>query len=126
MCLNRSLAAELATTIGLISLLVFPARSMAQTTAAPAAPQGLQCNGTPMFDPFKGRLAGPSIPAGLLPIDAANRDKVLKSGLPCQENARPIAQGDPAGNEANRKRCIERIRKGVGLLRRIKSKAPVV
>src|SRR5262249_28757447 len=86
---------ELVTTIGLIWLLVSPAPSMAQTAAAPAGSQvqapGLQCNGDPkMVDPFVGRMAGPDLPSGLLPIDAASRDKVLKSGLPCQENVNPV------------------------------------
>jgi hypothetical protein len=36
----------------------------------------------------------------LLPIDATVKDKILKSGLPCQENVSAGAQGDPAGVEA--------------------------
>jgi len=94
--------AEFATMLGAILLVVFPTRSIGQTTAAPAASQvpGLQCNGTPIFDPFKGSLAGPALPPGLLPIDAASKDKSLKSGLPCQENVKTSAQGDPAGIEA--------------------------
>ena len=80
------------------------ASSLAQTTVPAASPvqaPGLQCNGTQIFDPFKGGLAGPGLPPGLLPIDSASRDKALKSGLPCQENVRPVAQGDPAGIEAS-------------------------
>lgn len=80
------------------------AASLAQTTVSAASPvqaPGLQCNGTQIFDPFKGGLAGPGLPPGLLPIDSASRDKALKSGLPCQENVRPVAQGDPAGIEAS-------------------------
>jgi len=102
MCISRSFAAELVTTIGLISLLVLPAPSMAQTAAAPAASQapGLQCNGNKILDPFKGSLAGSTLPTGLLPIDATVKDQVLKSGLPCQENVSSAAQGDPAGIEA--------------------------
>jgi hypothetical protein len=104
MCFRRLCAAQLASTIGLILLLVLSARSMAQTAAVPAASQvqapGLQCNGTQIFDPFKGSLAGPGLPPGLLPIDATNKDKILKSGLPCQENVRTGAQADPAGIEA--------------------------
>ena len=68
------------------------AASLAQTTVPAASPvhaPGLPCNGTQIFDPFKGRLAGPDLPPGLLPIDTASRDKALKSGLPCQENVRP-------------------------------------
>jgi hypothetical protein len=80
------------------------ASSLAQTTVLAASPvqaPGLQCNGTQIFDPFKGGLAGPGLPPGLLPIDSASRDRALKSGLPCQENVRPVAQGDPAGIEAS-------------------------
>jgi hypothetical protein len=98
---SRSRAAELATTIGLISLLVFSARSMAQTAAAPAASPvaGLQCNGTRILDPFKGSLASPNLFPGLLPIDAAGKTISLRSGLPCQENVSLAAQGDPSGKE---------------------------
>jgi hypothetical protein len=97
MRIGPSRTAELATMIGVISLLVFPARSIAQSAAAPTASQGpgLQCNGTEMFDPFKGSLAGPALPPGLLPLDAAGKVKVLKSGLPCQENVKT------SGTEAN-------------------------
>jgi hypothetical protein len=100
---TRSYAAEVASTTGGI-LLMLSAASLAQITV-PAASQvqapGLQCNGTQIFDPFKAKLAGPGLPSGLLPIDAASRDMVLKSGLPCQENVRTKEQGDPAGNEAS-------------------------
>jgi hypothetical protein len=97
---SRSSTAELVTTIGVISLLVF-SKSVAQT-AAPAASQvqGLLCNGTRILDPFKGSLAGPNLPQGVLPIDATVKDKILKSGLPCQENVGTGAQQDPAGVEA--------------------------
>ena len=87
----------------MLSALMLSAASLAQTTVPAASPvqaPGLQCNGTQIFDPFKGKLAGPGLPPGLLPIDTASRDKALKSGLPCQENVRPAAQGDPAGIEA--------------------------
>jgi hypothetical protein len=100
---SRSCAAQLAGATGGI-LLMLSVASLAQTTVPAASPvqvPGLQCNGTQMFDPFKGRLAGPGLLPGLLPIDTASRDKALKSGLPCQENVRPVAQGDPAGIEAN-------------------------
>jgi hypothetical protein len=99
---SGSIGAELAIAVGLISLLVFPARSMAQTAATPATSQvpGLQCNGTRILDPFKGSLAGPNLPPGLLPIDATVKDKILKSGLPCQENVSTGAQGDLAGVES--------------------------
>ena len=104
---SRSCAAQLASATGgilLLSALMLSAASLAQTTVPAASPvhaPGLPCNGTQIFDPFKGRLAGPGLPPGLLPIDTASRDKALKSGLPCQENVRPAAQGDPAGIEAS-------------------------
>ena len=105
---SRSCAAQLASATGgillMLSALMLSAASLAQTTVPAASPvqaPGLQCNGTQIFDPFKGRLAGPGLPPGLLPIDTASRDKALKSGLPCQENVRTVAQGDPAGIEAS-------------------------
>lgn len=103
MSCSRSCAAQFAGATGGI-LLMLSASSLAQTTVPAASPvqaPGLQCNGTQIFDPFKGGLAGPGLPPGLLPIDSASRDKALKSGLPCQENVRPVAQGDPAGIEAS-------------------------
>ena len=88
---------------GLFLLLALPAGSIAQTAANPTGSQvaSLQCNGTPLFDPFKGKLADPALLPEVLPSAVANKDSILKSGLPCQENARPSAQGDPAGNEAS-------------------------
>jgi hypothetical protein len=103
MSCSRSCAAQFAGATGGI-LLMLSASSLAQTTVPAASPvqaPGLQCNGTQIFDPFKGGLAGPGLPPGLLPIDSASRDRALKSGLPCQENVRPVAQGDPAGIEAS-------------------------
>jgi hypothetical protein len=95
---SRSSAVQLASATGGI-LLVLSAASLAQPTA-PAAPPvqafGLECNGDPkMVDPFKGKLADPGLPPGLLPVDPASKEKVLKSGLPCQENV------NPAGVEAS-------------------------
>jgi hypothetical protein len=100
MLCSRSCATQLASMTGGMLLIMLPAVSLAQTTA-PTASQvqapGLQCKGEQIFDPFKGRLAGPGLPPGLLPIDVVNRDKVLKSGLPCQENVRTsLPPGDPA------------------------------
>jgi len=93
---------QFATMVGLILLPVFPASSIAQAPAAPAASQvpGLQCNGTPIRDPFKGRLAGPDLPPGLVPISEEVKSEILRSGLPCQENVTPGAQTDPTGKEA--------------------------
>jgi hypothetical protein len=89
------------------------AASLAQTTvpaASPAQAPGLECNGAQIFDPFKGKLAGPSLPAGLLPIAAADRDKIFKSVLlPCQENARPaLPPGDPAAEASG----LENLQRG--------------
>ena len=102
---SQLLIVGLATTVGLISLSVLSAQSPAQTTGATTAAQGkaqgLPCNGTRVLDPFKGTLAGPDLPPGLLPIDETVRDNILKSGLPCQENVSTGAQADPTGNEAN-------------------------
>ena len=100
---SQLLIVGLATTVGLISLSVLSAQSPAQTTGATTAAQGkaqgLPCNGTRVLDPFKGTLAGPDLPPGLLPIDETVRDNILKSGLPCQENVSTGAQADPTGKE---------------------------
>jgi hypothetical protein len=93
MLCSRSCAAQLASATGGI-LLMLSAASLAQTTAPAASPvqaPGLHCNGDPkMVDPFKGKLADPGLPPGLLPVDPASKEKVLKSGLPCQENVSPV------------------------------------
>jgi hypothetical protein len=106
------LRVEHTTAIGLLSLVVFSAGSIAQTVTVPASSpaqvSGLQCNGSKIFDPFKGSLAGTNLPPGLLPIDATVKDKILKSGLPCQENVRPGAQDDPAGIEATGLESLQR------------------
>jgi hypothetical protein len=92
------LAAGLATAVSLTSLSVLSAQSPAQTAGAANASQGkapgLQCNGARILDPFKGELAGPDLPAGLLPIDDKVSDSVFGSGLPCQENVTPVGQED--------------------------------
>lgn len=99
---NRSFAAQLASATGI--LLMLSAAPLAQTTA-PAAPPtqtpGLECNGTRILDPFKGKLAGPALAPEVLPSAIANKDSILKSGLPCQENVATGAQADPAGVEAS-------------------------
>jgi hypothetical protein len=87
-------AAGLRTAVTLIVLSGLSAPASAQTAAAAAAPQakppGLQCDSkTIVTDPFKGRLAGPDLPQGLLPIDDKTRDSILGSGLPCQESVNP-------------------------------------
>ncbi len=98
----------LAIAVGLASLSAFPRPSSAQnaatatTTAASAATgAGLNCTGaavpTPdpsngQKDPFLGQLAGPSLPAGLLPINDAIRKSIFGVGLPCQESVSPKGQ----------------------------------
>jgi hypothetical protein len=100
---SRSSAAQLAIATCEI-LLMLSSASLAQTTA-PAASSvqalGLECNGTRILDPFKGKLTGPALPPEVLASATANKDSILKSGLPCQENVGTGAQGDPAGIEAS-------------------------
>jgi len=101
-------ALGLAIALGLASLSAFPTRSSAQntatatTTTTSAAPAGgLNCTGaavpTPnpsngQKDPFLGQLAGPSLPARLLPINDATRRSIFGVGLPCQESVSPKGQ----------------------------------
>jgi hypothetical protein len=103
MLCSRPSAAQLASATGRI-LLMLSAASLAQTTA-PAAPPaqapGLECNGTRVLDPFKGKLAVPALAPEVLASAIANKDSILKSGLPCQENVGTGAQADPAGVEAS-------------------------
>jgi len=86
------------TAAGLIWLSESPAQSQSQktatTVASQAKPTGLQCNPVPMTDPFKGKLAGPDLPAGLLPINGKDKADILGSGLPCQERVNPNGQED--------------------------------
>ncbi len=44
------------------------------------------------MDPFPGQLAGPSLHAGLLPINDATRKSIFGVGLPCQERVSPSGQ----------------------------------
>jgi hypothetical protein len=87
------------------------AASLAQTTA-PAAPPaqapGLECNGTRILDPFKGPLAGSVLDPAVLASAVANKDSILKSGLPCQENVGTAAQADPAGKEESGLQNLQR------------------
>jgi choline dehydrogenase-like flavoprotein len=64
MLCTRSCAAQLASTTGGI-LLMLSAASLAQTTVPVQAP-GLECNGTRILDPFKGKLAVPVLPPEVL------------------------------------------------------------
>jgi hypothetical protein len=96
-------AIGLGTAVGLVSLAVSltesPIQPAGAATASQAKASGLQCNGTRILDPFKGKLAGPDLPAGLVPIDNKTRDSILTSGLPCQENVTPDHQADVTGKE---------------------------
>lgn len=97
----------LAIAVGLALLSAFPRPSSAQntatatTTASAATAGGLNCTGaavlTPdpsnhQMDPFLGSLVGPSLPAGLLPINDATRKSIFGVGLPCQEGVSPKGQ----------------------------------
>jgi hypothetical protein len=98
---SRLFAVGFATTVALVALAVLsPAPSSAQTPAAPAAPQakppapGLQCNAAVIADPFKGKLAGPGVPPGIIPVDDADKAAILGSGMPCQERVNPVGLED--------------------------------
>jgi hypothetical protein len=103
------------TAVGLIWLSTFPTPSRAQTTVAATATTtaatapGLTCTDIPVRnsppkddplkgqkDPFPGKLAGPNLPSGLLPINDTVRDSILTSGLPCQEDVSTNGQEDVA------------------------------
>ena len=102
------LAVGLAIAVGLASLSALPTPSSAQnpatattTTASAATAGGLNCTSAALptpdplkgqKDPFLGQLAGPSLPAGLLPINDATRKSIFGVGLPCQESVSPKGQ----------------------------------
>lgn len=105
------LALGLAIVIGLASLSALPTPSSAQntatattTTASAITAEGLNCTGAPVRnppasdplqgqkDPFPGQLAGPGLPAGLLPINDATQKSIFGVGLPCQESVSPSGQ----------------------------------
>jgi len=89
---NRLFAAQLATALALIVPCGLSVPASAQTAAAAGAtkPPGLQCNTAVVADPFKGKLASPDIPAGILPVDAATKASILSSGMPCQERVSTV------------------------------------
>jgi hypothetical protein len=95
---SHRIAVGIATAVGLILLSELSAQAPAQTAGAPTAAQanaiGMKCNATRILDPFKGQLAGPDLPPGLLPIDGTVRDSIFAAGLPCQENVTPVGQED--------------------------------
>jgi hypothetical protein len=105
------LALGLAIAIVSVSLSAFPTPSSAQntatattTSASAATAAGLNCTSAAVRnppasdplqgqkDPFLGQLAGPDLPAGLLPIDDATRESIFGVGLPCQESVSPSGQ----------------------------------
>jgi hypothetical protein len=102
----QSFVAGLAAATALISLSMFSMPSLSQTAATTKTDSavtagGLKCTDaavpTPdpsngQKDPFLGQLAGPSLPAGLLPINDATRKSILGSGLPCQESVNTKGQ----------------------------------
>jgi hypothetical protein len=80
----------------LVALAGLSAPSSAQTAAAAAAPP-IKPLGQPcivMTDPFKGKLAGPDLPPGVIPVADADRSSILESDLPCQERVNPIGPED--------------------------------
>src|SRR5882724_10480861 len=113
--------------VGLTSLSPFPTPSSAQntatattTTASAATAGGLDCTGaavpTPdplngQMDPFLGQLAGPSLPAGLLPINDATRKSILGSGLPCQESVNPKGQ-ETVGSDNPQPAGLDNLQRG--------------
>ena len=79
---NRLFAAQLATAAAVIVSCGMSAPASAQTAAATAAPPikplplQLKCNPNPLLptpgafsDPFKGKLAGPELPPGNIPVE---------------------------------------------------------
>jgi len=105
-----ALALAIAVALAWLSALSTPSSAQSATAANTASPAAtspeLHCTSAPVrktplpspdllngqVDPFQGQLAGPSLPKDLLVIDAATRDSILGSGLPCQESATPNGQ----------------------------------
>jgi hypothetical protein len=96
----RLFALGLTTAASLMVLVGSPAPSLAQTPAAapPAqiAPLGpkLKCDPVPLTDPFKGKLAGPELPSGIIPVSDADKANILSLDLPCQDKALPSGLED--------------------------------
>jgi hypothetical protein len=94
---SRLFAVGVATVV-VVALSGWPARLSAQTqppaaaAASRAKPLGQQC--IVMTDPFKGRLAGPEIPPGVIPVADADRSSILVSDMPCQERVNPVGPED--------------------------------
>jgi hypothetical protein len=110
------LLAGLVTAADLIGLSVSSAQSQAPKPAAtaPAKPPGLQCNPAaafqPFTDPFKGKLTGPDLPKGLLPVSDKDKAAILSSGLPCQERVNPA--GPPFNNPDIENIGLENLQRG--------------
>jgi hypothetical protein len=92
---NRLFAAGFTTAVALIVLPGLSAPSSAQTAATAVAsdikplPLKLKCNAVAVPDPFKGKLAGPDIPPGIIPVSGPDKASILNSDLPCQERVNP-------------------------------------
>src|ERR1022692_4319667 len=97
---SRLFAVGLATAVGLFALAGLSGPLSAQTAAAPQIkplPSIFKCNGIPLADPFKGKLAGRDIPPGILPVSDPDKANILSSDLPCQEQASPAPVNPDAG-----------------------------
>jgi len=83
------------------ALTLFPglsAPASAQTAAAASeikllTPR-LKCDPVPMPDPFKGKLAGPQLPSGIIPVSDEDKSRILSLDLPCQDRALPTGPED--------------------------------
>jgi hypothetical protein len=90
---NRLFALGLTTAASLTVLTGFSAPSLAQAPAASPPPQimpltpSLKCDPVPLTDPFKGKLAGPELPSGIIPVSDADKANILSLDLPCQDKA---------------------------------------
>jgi hypothetical protein len=97
---NRLFALGLTTAISLIGLSGLSAPSLAQAVNVAAPPQikpltpSLKCDPVPLPDPFKGKLAGPQLPPGIIPVSDEDKSKILSLDLPCQEKALPTGLED--------------------------------
>src|SRR5580693_7463993 len=98
---NRLFAARLATALALIVPFGLSAPASAQTAAAAPPikplPLELKCNPNPLLpapgafsDPFKGKLAGPELPPGNIPVSDQDKANILNSDLPCQERVNSV------------------------------------
>ncbi len=95
------LSVSFVTAAALVALAGLSGPSLAQTAAAAAAPPikplplELKCNPVPFLpDPFKGKLAGPQLPLGIIPVGADDKSKILSLDLPCQDRALPSGPED--------------------------------